>query len=256
VNWHFSPGHTLRVSHSRAARTPTLIEQVADNRYRIPLPVPYDLIFFYPAGRLKPERIRSTEIGYVGKIARLDADLRLFHDELSDLISSKGYNPCSLPGITPQGVACVGSSSQASYNQGNATINGFEAQFQWQPGEYTRLMYGFSHAIVASRNENGQPYTNSVPSNSHSLMLAHRFGERWSGSLTGYRVGETHALGGDWIDDYERWDSRLAYRFRVGSGNGELALVVQNLFNERYFEYEASNQPPGRTAWLNLKLDL
>lgn len=281
VNWHFSPGHTLRASHSRATRTPTLYEQETDNRYRVPLSfappalgAPYDWIVRYAAGGLKPERIKSTEIGYVGKFSRLDADFRLFHDELSDLISPHNYNPCNptgalpslagfvLPpnvpaGLTAPGVACYGVDSLASFNNGSARIKGFEMQLQWRPGERTRLIYGLSHAIVSSPNENEQPYTSSVPANSHSLMLAHSLDERWSGSLTGYHVGEVRALGGvDRVDAYERWDGRLAYRFRSGSGNGELALVVQNLFDARYFEYQAVNQPPGRTAWLNLKLDL
>ncbi|GAO37725.1 hypothetical protein SCT_3161 [Sulfuricella sp. T08] len=274
VNWHFSPGHTLRASHSRATRTPTLYEQEADNRYRVPLPAPYDWIVRYAVGGLKPERIKSTEIGYVGKFSRLDADFRLFHDELSDLISPHNYNPCNptgtlpmpggfvLPpnvpvGLTAPGVACYGVDSLGSFNNGSAVIKGFEMQLQWRPGERTRLIYGLSHAIVSSPNENEQPYTNSVPTNSHSLMLAHSFDAHWSGSLTGYHVGEVRALGGvQKVDAYERWDGRLAYRFRSGNGNGELALVVQNLFDARYFEYEAVNQPPGRTAWLNLKLDI
>jgi iron complex outermembrane receptor protein len=273
VNWHFSPGHTLRASHSRATRTPTLYEQAADNRYRVPLPAPYDWIVRYAVGGLKPERIKSTEIGYIGKLNPFDIDLRLFRDELSDLISLDAYNPCNptgtlptlggfvLPpnvpaGLTPPGVACYGVKSLSSFNNGSAVIKGLEMQLQWRPGERTRLIYGLSHSIVSSRNENGQPYTSSVPTNSHSLMLAHRLDERWSGSLTGYHVGEVRALGGvDKVDAYERWDGRLAYRFRSGGGHGELALVVQNLFNARYFEYDIRNQPPGRTAWLNLKLD-
>ncbi len=274
VNWHLAPGHTLRASHSLATRTPTLYEQKADNRYRVPLPVPYDLMVRYAVGGLKPERIKSTEIGYIGKLARFDADLRLFYDELSDLISPRNYNPCNptgtlptwggfvLPpnvpaGLTAPGVACFGADSLASFNNGSAVIKGFEMQLQWRPGEHTRLMYGLSHAIVSSRNENEQPYTSSVPTNSHSLMLSHNFDEHWSGSLTGYHVGEVQALGGvQRVDAYERWDSRLAYRFRSGGGHGELALVVRNLFDERHFEYETVNQPPGRIAWLNLKLDL
>jgi iron complex outermembrane receptor protein len=88
-------------------------------------------------------------------------------------------------------------------------------------------------------------------------MLAHSFDERWSGSLAGYHVGEVMALGGvQRVAAYERWDGRLAYRFRSGGGNGELALAVRNLLDERHFEYETVNQPPGRIAWLNLKLDL
>lgn len=274
VNWHFVPGHTLRASHSLATRTPTLYEQKADNRYYVPLPVPYDLMVRHAVGGLKPEHIKSTEIGYIGKLSGFDTDLRLYHDELNNLISQENYNPCNptgtlptlggfvLPpnvpaGLTAPGVACYGADSLSSFNNGSAIIKGLEMQFQWRPGDRTRLMYGFSHSIVSSLNGNNQPYTNSVPTNSHSLMLAHSLDAHWSGSLTGYHMGEVRALGGvDMVAAYERWDGRLAYRFISRGGNGELALMVKNLFDDRHFEYETVNQPPGRTAWLNLKLDL
>lgn len=287
ANWHFLPGHTLRASYSKAARTPSLFEEKADNRYRAPtgapapLPSQADLIYRYATGGLKPERITATEIGYLGKSPTLDLDFRLFHDELTDLISSFNYNPCNpagtLPtvagyvippfvpaGLTQPGIACYGARSYASQNTGSAVAKGFEAQIQWRLSERTRLIYGLAHTRIASPDENGVPYTNSAPTNSQSLMLTHRFDHGWSASLMGYQAGETHMIGADsgandnnyFVASSRRWDGRLAYRFRSGAGNGELALMVQNLANARYFEYRHDNELPGRTAWLNLKLDL
>lgn len=288
VNWHFAADHTLRASHSKATRTPALYEEAVDNRYRIPtgapapLPSQADYIMRYAVGGLRPERITSTELGYIGHHASLDVDFRLFHDELTDLISPFAYNPCNptgtLPtiggyvvppfvpaGLTAPGIACYGSKSLASHNAGSAVVKGFETQLQWQLGQRTRLIYGLSHIRVDSPDEDGQSYTHSAPTNSQSLMLTHRFNDKWSGSLVGYQVGKVHMLGADsgpstnqqyFVDSYRRWDGRVAYRFKAGTGSGELALIVQNLADARYFEYRHDNQPPGRTAWLNLKLDL
>lgn len=287
ANWHFAADQTLRASYSKATRTPTLYEEVADNRYRVPTGVPApsqaDYIMRYAVGGLRPERIASTELGYIGHHASLNVDFRLFHDELTDLISPFKYNPCNptgtLPtiggyvvppfvpaGLTAPGIACYGASSTASHNSGSAVVKGYETQLQWQLNQRTRLIYGLSHTRISSPNEDGQPYTNSAPTNSQSLMLTHRFNDKWSGSLMGYQVGEVHMLAADsgpdnanpqyFVGTYRRWDGRVAYRFKAGTGSGELALVVQNLADSNYFEYRHDNQPPGRSAWLNLKLDL
>jgi len=243
VNWHFLPGHTLRIGRSKATRTPTVYEEKWRQYYNSVFPnkFPYDE---------RPERIDSREIGYLGKFQNLNVDFRLFHDQISDLIST---NP--ITGVLG-----------GEINTGNATIKGFETQLQWNIGERTRLIYGLSHTQVTSKDENGVSYTNSVPTNSQSLMLTHRFDHGLSASLTGYQNGETHSPGTDsgptpeqapvyYINTYRRWDGRLAYNFHSGTSNGELALIVQNFADSHYFEYRHDNEPPGRTAWLNLKLD-
>ena len=240
VNWHFLPGHTLRVSQSQATRTPSVYEKRLEEVYRQKLN-PALLV-------LRPERVNSSDIGYLGKFPGLDVDFRLFRDEFSELVSDNK-------------TAAI----NGNFNSGRATSKGFETQLKWNIGERTRLIYGLSHAVVASPEADKVAYTNSVPTNNQSLMLSHRFSSRWSTSLTGYQVGETHfsrtdfdpAQGrGYFIDSQRRWDGRVAYAFRTAGGNGELALMVQNLANAQYFEFRHDNQVPGRTAWVNLKLDL
>ena len=81
----------------------------------------------------------------------------------------------------------------------------------------------------------------------------------------GYQTGAAHFPETDsgpqenklyYVDSYHRWDARLAYAFQAGTTRGELALVVQNMADDHHFEFRHDNEPPGRTAWLNLKLDL
>jgi len=239
ANWHFQPGHTLRLSNSRATRTPTDYEKMRAEPF-----IELGMV----TQKLRPERVDSNEIGYLGKFSNLDVDFRLFHDEFTDLIVMNGRS-LALDDLNP----------------GQAVVKGFETQLQWRISDRTRLIYGLSHSIVSSQDQAGMTYTNSVPTNSQNMMLTHRFNERWSGSLMGYQMGETHFPETDsgpnenrryFVDSYRRFDGRVAYRFQSGNQKGELALVVQNLTDSHHFEFRHDNEPPGRTAWLNLKLDL
>ena len=244
ANWHFRPRHTLRLGLSRATRTPTVYEKAYEEYWLNPASNKY-----HPnVQTLRPERVDSTDIGYVGSFASLDVDFRLFRDAFSELISAE-----------PEKAAMGG-----NLNAGNATIKGFETQLKWNIGKATRLIYNLSHAVVKSGN-NYAEYTNSVPTNNQSLMLSHRFDSHWSASLLGYQVSEMHLndTGSDpsanrpwFLSTYRRWDSRVAYAFQAGRTNGELALNIQNLGDEYHYEYRYDNQYPGRTAWLNLRLEL
>ncbi|MGE5027509.1 MAG: TonB-dependent receptor plug domain-containing protein [Betaproteobacteria bacterium] len=238
VNWHLTPEHTLRLGNSTATRTPTVRELSVAQPY-------LDAGILHHT--LQPERINSTEIGYLGSFTGLKVDFRLFRDKLTDLIAEN-----------------ASSVRDDNLNSGRAVVKGFETQLKWDIGKQTRVIYSLSHIKISSRNEDRMSYTNGAPTNSQSLMLTHKFDHRWSTSLVGYQVGETHLpevnMGPNdnpryFIDSYRRWDGRIAYSFRSGAANGELALIVQNLADAHYFEYSHDNEFPGRTAWINLKLD-
>jgi iron complex outermembrane receptor protein len=244
ANWHFLPGQTLRLGFSKATRTPTVYEKAYEEYWLNPASNKY-----HPnVQTLRPERVDSTDIGYLGGFGNLDVDFRLFRDAFSELISAE-----------PEQAAITG-----NLNAGSATIKGFEAQLKWNIGKATRLVYNLSHAVVKSRN-NYAEYTNSVPTNNQSLMLSHRFDARWSASLLGYQVSEMHlndtgsnaGANRPWfLSTYRRWDGRIAYAFETGRTRGELALNIQNLGDDYHYEYRYDNQYPGRAAWLNLRLEL
>lgn len=93
LNYHISSDHTLRASMSRAYRNPAMLEEKGYWRY--PLPQVLQNAFgiqsytiLKSTGGLRPESVLSREVGYLGKLADygLTVDLRLFHDQYSDII--------------------------------------------------------------------------------------------------------------------------------------------------------------------------
>ena len=52
----------------------------------------------------------------------------------------------------------------------------------------------------------------------------------------------------------QHWDARVARRFQFGRTAGEVALVAQNLFDQRYEEFVDYNVMR-RRAYLNVRVD-
>lgn len=240
ANWHFLPGHTLRIGYAEATRTPTVFEKRWEEyqRQTVNPRLP----------SLLSEHVKAYDLGYLGKFRNLDVDFRLFHEQYTDLIAEH-RNDAAIHG---------------NLNSGRATVKGFETQLKWDISKQTRLIYGLSHAVVDSPNVDRIPYTNSVPTNNQSLMLTHSINSGWRVSLVGFQTGETHFDRTDFdptqnrdyfIPTQRRWDGRVAYSFQAGKGKGELALNVQNLAGAEYYEFRHDNQALGRTAWLNLRLE-
>lgn len=242
VNWQFTPGHTLRMGYTEATRTPSVYEKVYEEYWRGPS--------FYPnLPTLQPERVQSSEIGYMGKIYGVDIDFRLFNDENTDLIDVKRKQ----------------SAKSGNLNAGSAHIRGYEMQLKWPISSSTHLIYALSGGGIKSDNVNGVVYSDSIPTTTQSWMLTHQFDEHWRGSVTGYQVGKTHFNATDFnIGDgrayylplTRRWDARLGYQFTLAGKRAELAVIGQNIADVRYFEYRHDSEVPGKQVRVSFKLDL
>lgn len=97
-NLHWSDNQTVRLIYSRGARSPDIYEQRVNWAYAFEAPRPVNgatsLKFFQSAqspGGLQAERITSREVGYLLRVSRLGLlfDLKVFDDELSELLSQK-----------------------------------------------------------------------------------------------------------------------------------------------------------------------
>ncbi|MBZ0106728.1 MAG: TonB-dependent receptor [Sulfuricella denitrificans] len=241
ANWHFLPGHTLRISQSQATRTPSVFEKAWEIYQRVERNHP-DL----PV--LTPEKVNTSDIGYLGKFNALDVDFRLFYEEYTSLIADRRND----------------AANNGNLNSGRATVKGVETQLKWKIGPRTKLIYSLSNADTSSSDVDRITYSYSVPVNNQSLMLTHSFDSHWRASTTVYKTDKTHFDRTDYdlnqgrgyfIAPVRRWDARVAYTFQTGGTHGELALIVQNIENAQYFEFRHDNQVPGRSAWMNLKLD-
>lgn len=231
LNWHFMPGHTLRAGLSQAYRNPALIEQRGDWRNQFG---PVLVQQFFATGRVKPERMLSREIGYLGEFdaTRMTVDARVFHDQLNDIIYVRTVGfPASITGSTLEAA-----------NLFNATHSGFETtvKYQWESGSHLLLNYAY-HVISSTQVD----YANGMPMNSVSAQYLQRVFDHGSVAVNMYQQSTMLAMDRGPIDRQpftRRVDLRLANTFKSEHNtNAELALVIQNLFNHRHTEYVVNN---------------
>lgn len=239
LNVHLTPQHTLRMGASLAYRTPALMES------NFPAVQPGELFVLGPAVRspgLRPERLLSREIGYIGELPEwhTSLDLRLFSDLLKDGIF---YHRGTF------------------INNLSAEYQGFEATLKQAFGDNVQLIFNFAHNLARSNGaslaasgyrtvRSVAPWSNDVlaantPKNSGSLLYMHRLRDDLNFSAAYYQQGLMQPFDRGPVDIQalqRRVDVRLARSFRWGEANrAELALVVQNLFNQGYTEYVANN---------------
>jgi iron complex outermembrane recepter protein len=243
ANWQFTQGHTVRIGYTEATRTPSVYEKLFEQFYRQPR--------FFPAlPELRPERMYSSEIGYMTNVANINLDVRLFNEETKELLGAGNR---------------VTAINKNTFNSGSTITRGYETQVKWAISDKTRLTYSISGGGVRSPNENGIIYSDVLPRTTQSLLITHQFNSKWDASIAGYQVSKTHFNATDYnttnnagyyLPLTRRWDGRIAYQFAFMGKNAELALIAQNLADVRYFEYRHDNELPGRLTRLNFKMDL
>lgn len=240
-SFHATQQQTWRVGSSVAYRTPSLVET------NFPIIQPGAL--FVPSQTvnspgLLAERLLSHEIGYLGEFPAwaTTLDLRLYRDQLNNGIYI--------------------ASTRSFANGMTALYHGFEATLKHEFGQSNDLTASFSHQLASSNGPllvaagqgsliSKSPLSNdilsaSTPRNSASLLYSQRLDHDYSFSTAFYYQGAMQPFDRGTID-YQpiqrRMDARVAKAFNQGGGlKGEVALVLQNLFDTKYTEYIASNE--------------
>jgi len=79
LNYHVTPEHTLRAGASVAYRSPVMFEQKSNTSYTFSSSRP-----FRSVGALRPERVFSKEIGYLGEFRKMGVslDARIYQDQV------------------------------------------------------------------------------------------------------------------------------------------------------------------------------
>ena len=260
INFKPNQNHTFRLGISSALRTPNYLEEKFQDRLVIPttLANPNALIVQFRAnkGNVNPEQIISRELGYMGKIGRLQLDARLFSDRIDDVIRFRPRTDFPAPPNTLVLNTPLDIDINTGVNAGSAAVEGFEWQANWQLTSNTKIL--LNHAYVHIREtQDGlkRNFINSMPRNTISALVTHRFNKNWDASVAYYQTSETTLLGdGDPVDLIRKCDVRLARKFNSGNWNGEVSAVVENLFNNHYQEFADYNTLE-RRARVNLRLD-
>lgn len=247
LNWHFAPGHTLKVGGAVSYRTPSLMESKVDWKYvvsGVALPL---RIQFVPNGSLQPEKVTSAEIDYLGNFREqgLTLDARLYREQISNLIVARRVTVA----------AVLSTQAFQLQNSDSANLTGFEYQLRWHPMENLKIVFGqnFSHS-----NSSLIDFAASVPKNVTHLMMDWDAGP-WSASTLITHTGRMSWYGeySDFVPAQWRTDVRLARKFRMGSNTLEVFGVVQNLNGNRAEFRTAANQASysTRKVWLGTSLD-
>jgi len=223
VNYTLADGHTLRLNVSQAYRSPTFFEQQGSLAYYSTGGALIDQVFV-PSDPLRPERILSREIAYVGQYPalRMQFDAKLFRDTIHDYIGGAG-------------------SPRQFTNRDAFTVQGGDLQLNWQPVPALRLSAQYARAFIAADPSVDRDLSQSVPHNNFSLLARYDLGQGWNASAGVYRSGRMKWLSdGDITQAYTRWDVRLARRWSWQGHEVEAAVVGQNL-GEDYSEFRSEN---------------
>jgi len=241
LNWHVTPQNTLRAGVSTAFRTPSAYERYANVVYYDNSGAnPFTTVVGNPS--LKSEQILTRELGYAFNFAaaRLEGDLRVFNENISDGIAHASESPAlqAYPG-------CQSSPGADCYlNSESDRINGFEYQLNWRPTQDTRVYFSQSYINIdvlssipdivsllprfniAGRTQYG------APKNTSSLMIMQSFPGNWSASVI-YSDAHNYTLMSsdpqDPLVSATRTDLRLAKRLQLGRERAEVAFLVQDL---------------------------
>lgn len=246
VNWHVTPGQTLRVGLSKAFRPPSNYEKFANLRYvwnGILLGVNT-----LATGNLDTESVVSHEIGYLGDFPKLgmSIDVRAFQEQINGFIRQRNQT-------LPRDYA----------NDESFAIRGIEYQAKWKPWSGAELVVNQTYSHIDARtylpgepwwvNLSGTPLAAPKLANSISftqklpgqMTFALRHHDNGTAALTGSGSGSRVAM--------TRTDVRLSKMLRWGANRGELALVVENLglpYADFSPEFEFR-----RRAYVSLRLD-
>jgi iron complex outermembrane receptor protein len=253
LNWHAAEHHTLRASVARAYRVPTFFEQRGELKVDIlPIPGSPELIEIVGTEDNPAEEIRSIELGYLFDMPAVDGtfDVRLFHHEvkplLSDVLDERlPFEPLRF------------------MEAGSLRTTGIEFQADFRPSDDQRIHLAYAYAkadgsrllrmdvdaagnpkpITASNFESNKA---SVPEHTLTAMVVQDLANDWRLSATLHHTSEMEWLGeGDLVDSHSRVDARLSKRFRQESGDIELSLNIQNLFDDPYWEFTAPDPSVG-----------
>lgn len=247
LNWLPTPEHTFRAGVTESMRTPSLSELNADIRYYLGgVLVEQE---FAARGLARPEKLRSQEIGYLGRFPNqnLTVDVRLYNERLVGFIGVEKYD-------NPE----TGIDDVKDYmNKPGFEIRGVESQMRWKPFEGSEIWWNQSFStldwedpVLNARRERRPPQ--------HASTLA------WFQRLPGqFQLSVVYQFLGsmtwrdkrDWLAAAHRTDVRLAYPFRVGGAKAEASLTVQSAEGSRPFFLPRRNLEVGRRTFMNISME-
>jgi iron complex outermembrane receptor protein len=235
LNYHLTPKQTLRVGASVAYRTPSLVEDYGSSALN------YQIGDRFAVGNtslnLAPAKMFSREVGYLAELDRwaTSLDVRVFRDQFDNV-------------IYPTSVFFSNGMSGQYDGVEMAVKHSFNADAQ--------MTFNYAHELSRSNVNallpgSGDLLAGSTPLNTISALFSQALENNISYSVAYYQQGALQPFDRgptDYQYMHKRVDTRLAKSFKnFLRMDGDVAWVIQNLFNDNYTEYVASNVFTRRT---------
>lgn len=221
LNHHINNKHTARVSYSESTRSPFVLEEHTNYVVYIPN-MSRDVSIWSDLSDLKPERIKSLDIGYISALNNkaTQIDMRIYKNWLTDI-------------ITPDTTFGTG-----GFLQGDEfSMSGFEATLSHK-FKNTKAIINYANSKIKAGNlQHGTSnyYETGGPKNIISLLVNHNFESKVSGSLGYYYTGSYQQLCCEVHQQTprKRIDLTLTKPFKWASYDSKVKFVLQNVTNEK-----------------------
>lgn len=221
LNHHINNNNTARISYAESTRSPFVLEEFTNYVVDIPDLGP-DISIWSDLSDLKPERIRTLDIGYISVLNNkaTQVDMRIYKNWLTDIITID---------------ASLGTGGFLQGDEFNMT--GFEATLSHK-FKNTKAIINYANSKIKAGNlqhGNKSYYETGGPENIISLLVNHNFGGEVSGSLGYYYTGSYQQLCCEvqQQDSRKRIDLTLTKPFKWGGYNSKIKLVLQNVTDEK-----------------------
>lgn len=247
LNWLASPAHTFRMGMTESMRAPGLFESHSDVRYFLNgVLVAHE---YAARGGVKPERLKSQEIGYLGRFPSYNAtiDVRWYRERMTSFIRTDKY-------IHPE----TGFNVRDYFNRPGLEVRGLEYQLRWKPWARTEIWWNqnYTELLWDDNVWNSPKRTNQPPRHATTVAWFQQLPERWEFSVIHQRLARMawrdHR---DLLPPTRRTDVRLARDFRLGVTKAELALTVQAVEGSTPIFLTRKNFQVPRTAFLTFRLE-
>ncbi|MEZ0155338.1 MAG: TonB-dependent receptor plug domain-containing protein [Candidatus Reddybacter sp.] len=235
IKYHLNQDHHFRISGSLAYRQPSLYEKERVIQRELDSGAIADLLFITDPD-LGSEKFQTYEFGYLGYWFdnKLSLDYRLFREYLDDGIKYIKHPSNDINGKFRQ-----------LENAESDRTSGYETQIQWRPD---------ISWLVSAQYRNTRKENNFRPSNHiASMLVSKQLPDGWSVSGSFFHQSETNWQRGSNVPSWHRYDVKISKGWQIDDANIDLALILQNISDEEYLEYQAGNLFEQMT-FVNLKV--
>jgi len=287
---HLNEFHSMRLSVSRATRTPTIFDengnvafqqQLTENGGQPASPQLENLLgsdtltdaIVYTSGNVQSEEITSYELGWMSQLLsnKLTIDTKIFYDKSKKLISDTDY-PGSIPGenigiLDPESAGAIDFANVA-----NTTTYGIEISANYQLSQDWRIYGFYAHTEIdaeeTTANTTGAQsgrLEESVAANSFASILMKQWQNNLNTSLALYYVSDM-----DWMDRthgrqlnkgnefkdrsaeaYTRIDFILRKSIITDNGKINYSFILQNLAGD-YYDYTRTSYTDASRQTVNV----